>query len=178
MDAWGRLRQRERETRAAVGRRTNGRAPRRGLSRNAIVTIALFVGLVSIAVFVSDRQEPVGTVAAATRAATLNDGDYAAIDIRDLATNPDVYKQKPIQLRGEVARIEKVPVGTYVLLSVKARDGAQRWDVWVEYGGALPGIVTQATITVFGVGDGMEGGRTAWAGRDPHLVVRADRVVP
>lgn len=164
--------------RAAVGRRANGRTPRRGLSRNAIVTIALFVGLVSVGIFVNDRQDRVGTAGAATRAATLKDGDYAAIDVRDLATNPDIYKQKPIQLRSEVARIEKVDLGTYMLLSVRARDGAQRWDVWVEYGGALPGIVTQATITVFGVGDGMEGGRTAWAGRDPHLVVRAARVVP
>ncbi|MDQ6834344.1 MAG: hypothetical protein M3008_13190 [Chloroflexota bacterium] len=144
----------------------------------AIVSIAFTVGVAIVGIFMGVREEHAASDAAATRIATFNDGDYAAVDVSDLATDPDLYKQKPIQLRGEVTRIEKVHFGTYVLLSVKTRGGTQRWSVWVQYGGALPGVATQAAITVFGVGDGVEGGRNAWAGRDPHLVVRADRVVP
>ncbi len=148
MEAWRWLRQRE--------ARPPRRSPRRRLSPGTIISLALILGVAGAGIFEGVRQDR----AASTRLATLKDGDYAAIDVRELAANPDAYNQRPIQLRGEVVRIEKPSALTYVLLSVTTRDGAQRWEVFVKYGGALPGIVPRATITVFGVGTGRRGKRT------------------
>jgi len=170
MEAWRRLRQRE----AHPPRRS----PHRRLSRGSIillVLLVLLVGFIAVLIIVS-RDEQAATAAAATRAATLKDGDYAAIDVRDLTANPNANNQRSIQLRGEVTKIKKVGAGTQVLLSVPTRDGARR-EVFVRYGEALPGIAPGATITVFGVGDGMQRGRNGWASRDLRPVVRADRVV-
>jgi len=155
--------------------------PRSGLPLIRIIgmAVAVLVVLLIIGAAISGTNATANKNAVATRVVTLSDGDYQAVDVRDLKKNPDAYKGKPIQLQGEVFNIKEQSGQTFLQMWVPIPGGTQfdREAVVVNYGGALPNVYEKTKITVFGIGDGTGSGKNAFGATSTQPAIHADRVI-
>ncbi len=147
-----------------------------GLSRRVWVTIAV-VGMFAFVILASTATTGTPSATSTPRAART-DADYAMVDVRDLKKNPDAYKDKSIQVQGEVFNIKEQNGQTFLQMWVAIPGGSQfdREAVVVTYGGALPNVYEKTKITVFGIGAGTDSGKNAFGGTNTQPAIRADRV--
>lgn len=153
-------------------RRLPGR-PRRFWVATAVIGLLVIVALASTVTN--------GTPAAATptNATPRADTDYQTVDVRDLKKNPDAYKGKLVQVRGEVFNIREQSGRTFLQMWVSIPGGTQfdREAVVVTYGGPLPNIYEKTPIAVFGTGAGTDSGTNAFGGTNTQPAIHADRVM-
>ncbi len=155
--------------------------PKGGLGALGIIGIVVgaVVVLAIVGAAIGASNATAKNNAAATRAITYSDSDYATVDVRALKKNPETYKDRRIQVQGEVFNIRERGGSTFLQMYVPIPGGTQfeREPVVVNYNGTLPSVYEKTTITVFGVGDGTGSGTNAFGATNTQPAIRADRVV-
>ncbi len=143
--------------------------------RNFLLGLAVMFVIVGGLEVQSVMHEESAKRAAATRAATLGDDAYAAIDLRELANHRQAYIGKLIQVRGVVVGTKNEARGSALVVAGTGDQAGA--SVVVRDGGTSPARSPRVQVTVYGIGDGNEAtGRGHVSEVRPAM--RADRIVP